>query len=79
MLSAKCARSVTVLVAALLSAAALCAPESITAQSGDWVAPRTPSGHPDLQGNWSNATMTPIERPDGVGRLLTAAQVARPR
>ncbi len=76
MLSAKWARSVTVLVFALLSGAAFGAPESITAQSGDWVAPRTPSGHPDLQGNWSNATMTPIERPDGVGRVLTAAQVA---
>lgn len=24
--------------------------------------PRTPDGHPDLQGNWSNATITPFER-----------------
>ena len=28
----------------------------------DWVVPRTPAGHPDLQGNWSNATITPIQR-----------------
>jgi len=40
-----------------------------------WVAPRTPDGHPDLQGNWSNATLTPIARPAGVGPVLTAAQV----
>jgi hypothetical protein len=25
--------------------------------------PRTANGHPDLQGNWSNATLTPIQRP----------------
>ncbi len=25
--------------------------------------PRTPDGHPDLQGVWTNATLTPIERP----------------
>lgn len=28
-----------------------------------WVAPRTPHGHPDIQGVWTNATMTPLERP----------------
>src|SRR5688500_16101968 len=28
-----------------------------------WTAPRTPWGHPDLQGIWSNATTTPLERP----------------
>jgi len=25
--------------------------------------PRTPDGHPDLQGVWTNATLTPMERP----------------
>jgi len=25
--------------------------------------PRTPDGHPDLQGVWTNSTMTPLERP----------------
>ncbi len=29
-----------------------------------WTPPRTPWGHPDLQGLWSNATTTPLERPD---------------
>jgi hypothetical protein len=29
-----------------------------------WQAPRTPFGQPDLQGIWSNATITPFERPN---------------
>jgi hypothetical protein len=29
---------------------------------GSWTAPRTPWGHPDLQGVWNNATNTPLER-----------------
>jgi hypothetical protein len=28
-----------------------------------WTAPRTPDGQPDLQGNWTNGTLTPLERP----------------
>jgi len=28
-----------------------------------WKAPRTPDGKPDLQGVWSNAIITPLERP----------------
>ena len=28
-----------------------------------WTAPRTPDGQPDLQGIWTNATLTPLERP----------------
>jgi hypothetical protein len=29
--------------------------------------PRTPWGHPDLQGTWSNATLTPLQRPIELG------------
>ena len=29
----------------------------------NWTAPHTPDGQPDLQGIWSNATITPLERP----------------
>src|SRR4051812_2897774 len=29
-------------------------------------APRTPDGHPDLQGTWTNGTLTPFERPVGL-------------
>jgi hypothetical protein len=28
-----------------------------------WTPPRTPDGKPDLQGIWTNATLTPLERP----------------
>lgn len=41
-----------------------------------WEVPRTAYGHPDLQGNWSNATITPIRRPDGQEPVLSAAEVA---
>jgi hypothetical protein len=37
--------------------------------------PHTPDGRPDLQGNWTNATLTPFERPRGYGPIFTAAQV----
>ena len=42
-----------------------------------WSVPRTPDGRPDLQGNWTNATLTPLERPPGVPLVLTPEQVAR--
>src|SRR5438067_12535229 len=28
-----------------------------------WTPPKTPDGQPDLQGVWTNPTMTPFERP----------------
>src|SRR4051812_18358266 len=34
------------------------------ASARTWTAPRTPWGEPDLQGVWSYATLTPLERPD---------------
>ena len=35
----------------------------VSAEDGDWTLPRTPWGHPDLQGMWTNETITPFERP----------------
>ena len=32
-----------------------------------WTPPRTPGGEPDLQGIWGNGTLTPFERPKGLG------------
>jgi len=32
-----------------------------------WTMPRTADGQPDLTGNWTNATYTPLERPAGLG------------
>ena len=55
---------------------------SVTAQAPakapgkSWVAPRTPDGHPDFQGNWSNETQTPFERMGKGGPTLTDAQAA---
>jgi len=35
-----------------------------------WKAPRTADGQPDLQGNWTNATITMFERPNEYGDRL---------
>lgn len=32
-----------------------------------WTLPRTPAGQPDLQGKWTMATFTPLERPERFG------------
>ena len=39
-------------------------------------APLTPDGTPDLQGNWTNATLTPFERPRDRGPTMTAEEAA---
>jgi len=43
-----------------------------------WVVPRTPDGHPDLQGFWSNASITPLQRPKELGakEFYTAEEAA---
>jgi hypothetical protein len=41
----------------------LLGPAPAAGQTKAWTAPRTPDGQPDLQGYWSNATLTPLERP----------------
>ncbi len=37
------------------------------ASAQTWARPRTPDGHPDLQGIWTNASITPMERPRELG------------
>lgn len=73
---------VALVIPALCSLAALVAAPgstSVAAQtpsgSDDWEVPRTTFGHPDLQGNWTNATRTPLERPEGQGPVLTPEEV----
>jgi hypothetical protein len=36
--------------------------------------PRTPDGHPDLQGVWTNATITPLERPQEFAAKATLTE-----
>ena len=61
-----------------LSAATLwstAAAQSAASDAAAWQVPRTPHGHPDLQGNWTNATLTPVQRPEGLGPVLSPKQV----
>ena len=48
------------------------------ATDGGWTLPRTPWGVPDLQGIWTNATLTPMERPETLEdtSVLTAEAAA---
>jgi hypothetical protein len=56
----------------------LSAQGSTPPQAEAWKVPRTADGKPDLQGIWTNATLTPLERPPHFGdrRFLTDAEVA---
>ncbi len=44
----------------------------------NWTMPRMPDGRPDLQGMWTNNTITPLERPEELGeqRAYTAEEAA---
>ena len=43
-----------------------------------WSPPRTPDGQPDMEGIWTNATLTPLERPKELGdkKYFTEAEAA---
>ena len=63
----------------VLAAAAVAlagAAPALAQSNGD--GPRTPWGAPDLTGVWDFRTLTPIERPDGLGdkAVLTAEEAA---
>jgi hypothetical protein len=73
------------LTAGLLAMTALVAGQALspvakTANSAKqaWTAPRTPDGHPDLQGVWTNNTRTPLQRPKDLGakEFYTQAELA---
>lgn len=57
--------AVSIAALAAMPAAAQTAPAPAqTKEAGKaWATPRTPDGHPDLQGVWDFATLTPLERP----------------
>lgn len=52
--------SLAAVVALAVPARAQSAPAAKT-----WKVPRTPDGHPDLEGVWNNNPATPFERPSG--------------
>ena len=47
--------------------------EASSAQA--WEVPRTSDGHPNLQGNWTNVTLTPFQRREGRGPVFTWEEV----
>ena len=67
----------TVVAVVSLASVAL-AGQAQTATADSWTPPRTPWGDPDLQGDWSFATITPLERPAQFsGReVLTEEEIA---
>ena len=54
------------LVPVTIAAQAPAAAVKATAPAKAWTVGRTPDGQPDLQGFWSNASYTPLERPKNV-------------
>jgi hypothetical protein len=70
-------KSLTVAVALVILAPAAVAPAGAQ-EPRKWTTPRTPWGDPDLQGTYSNRTITPFERPANVnGReFFTKEEVA---
>jgi hypothetical protein len=49
--------------ACVIAALALASPGAAQTGARHTGVPRTPDGHPDLQGVWDNSTLTPLERP----------------
>ena len=68
-------RSMKPIVACCLGVAVSVSAGRVCAQQ--WTQPLTPYGHPDIQGNWTNATLTTFERDPGLGRAYSEAEAAR--
>ncbi len=63
---------------AALSALTPAAAQAPASMAKPWTMPRTLEGKPDLQGSWTNATLTPIERPgDNAPLAMSKEEVAK--
>ena len=69
-------KRIVLVVGLFLAAVPLVAQAQATADR--WTPPRTPDGHPDLQGVWTTQTYTPLQRPARFAgqELLTEEEVA---
>ncbi|PYR33813.1 MAG: hypothetical protein DMF90_19535 [Acidobacteria bacterium] len=84
-LRASAGRRLMVMAALLSAVFLLVAVGSLAAQAANAKpattknGPRTPDGHPDLQGTWSFATLTPLERPRELAdkAVLTDEEVSK--
>ena len=61
----------------LITGAALAFSSAASAAPAPYHAPRAVDGQPDLQGAWTNASLTPLERPPAMGerRVMTPDEV----
>ena len=69
---------VAMAICAVLMSASLAVGQNGSADTAEWKVPRTPNGHPDLQGVWANNAATPLERPETLAdrRELSDEEVA---
>ncbi len=63
-------KSALLLAAALALAAPAAAQAQPPSKASPYKAPRALDGQPDLQGAWTNASLTPLERPKALGERL---------
>jgi hypothetical protein len=71
-------RTIVTLGCALLNLICACCALAAEAPTKNWKAPHTEFGAPDLQGVWTSATLTRLERPDEFGnRQALTAEEAR--
>jgi hypothetical protein len=69
-------RAVALLLASVAVPLAPLSAQAPAAKGKPWAVPRTPDGKPDLQGNWTNETQTPLERMGKQGTTLTNDEAA---
>lgn len=75
MMAAKNNRFALTAMASLLAITGLT--QAVRAQDGSYQVPRTMDGSPDLQGTWTNNTITPLTRPTEFANLVLSREQAQ--